>query len=248
MDPRLPGPKGPAERGRDFNEAVKDALGRLEDLPALCKGGPPLWKEPVVTAGTLGDDPAELAKIARPKEEQAAKLEKQAADPDADAVEKKDLLAKAAEFRAEAKALAHPAYVVDDLALPEPNPWKSWIRPGGFDFFSDGRCAVCTMNGDVWIVSGIDGKLDHLTWRRFAAGLYEPLGLKIVNDQIYVLGRDQITRLHDLNGDGEADFYENFNNDCICPDLPRLRDGFVDRLQRQLLLHPLRQPGQPRRA
>ena len=26
-------------------------------------------------------------------------------------------------------------------------------------------------------------------------------------------GRDQITRLHDTNGDNEADFYENFNND-----------------------------------
>ena len=25
------------------------------------------------------------------------------------------------------------------------------------------------------------------------------------------LGRDQITRLHDENGDGEADFYENFH-------------------------------------
>ena len=37
--------------------------------------------------------------------------------------------------------------------------------------------------------------------------------LKIVDDQIYVLGRDQITRLHDIDGDGEADFYENFNND-----------------------------------
>jgi hypothetical protein len=43
--------------------------------------------------------------------------------------------------------------------------------------------------------------------------LFQPLGLRVVADQIYVLGRDQITRLHDLNGDGEADFYENFNND-----------------------------------
>jgi len=34
--------------------------------------------------------------------------------------------------------------------------------------------------------------------------------LKIVDDKIYVLGRDQITRLHDLNGDNEADFYECF--------------------------------------
>jgi hypothetical protein len=107
------------------------------------------------------------------------------------------------------------AYVVDTLALPDQNPWHSWIRPSGLDFFPDGRCAVCTLNGDVWIVSGIDKNLEHLTWRRFAAGLYEPLGLKIVNNEIYLLGRDQITRLHDLNNDGEADFYENFNNDQI---------------------------------
>jgi hypothetical protein len=43
--------------------------------------------------------------------------------------------------------------------------------------------------------------------------LFEGLGLKIVDDTVYVLGRDQITRLHDLNKDGEADFYENFNSD-----------------------------------
>jgi hypothetical protein len=65
----------------------------------------------------------------------------------------------------------------------------------------------------VWIVSGIDDALEKLTWQRIATGLFHPLGLKIVNDQIYVLGRDQITKLVDLNGDGETDFYENFNND-----------------------------------
>src|SRR5207244_5344932 len=36
-----------------------------------------------------------------------------------------------------------------------------------------------------------------------------------IDGEIYVLGRDQITRLRDLNGDGEADFYENFNNASI---------------------------------
>jgi hypothetical protein len=104
-------------------------------------------------------------------------------------------------------------YVVDTIALPDNNPWHSWIRFTGLDFFSDGRCAVCTFNGDVWIVSGIDDGLQHVTWKRFATGLYEPLGLKIVDGLIYVTCRDQITRLHDLDGDGEADFYENFNND-----------------------------------
>src|SRR5579862_2581572 len=105
-------------------------------------------------------------------------------------------------------------YVVDALTLPEKNPWHAKMRIGGIDFFSDmSRAAVCTWDGDVWIVSGIDASLEKLTWKRFATGLYQPLGLRIVNDQIYTVGHDQITRLHDLNGDGEADFYENFNND-----------------------------------
>src|SRR5207245_2084227 len=112
---------------------------------------------------------------------------------------------------------------------------------------SDGRAALCTWDGDVWIVSGVGqaaslpkekqaaslpkeeqatslpkeeqagslpkeeqaGSLLHsgkVRWKRFAAGLHQPLGLKIVNDIVYVAGRDQITKLHDLNGDGEADF------------------------------------------
>ena len=108
------------------------------------------------------------------------------------------------------------AYVVDTLALPADNPWKSWMRPSGLDFFADGRLAACTLNGDVWVVSGIDDSLKQLKWRRFATGLYEPMGLKVVDGVVYVLGRDQITRLHDLNNDGEADFYENFNNDAPC--------------------------------
>ncbi len=105
------------------------------------------------------------------------------------------------------------AYTVDTVTSPEDNQWKSWLRFGGFDFFSDGRAAISTWNGDVWIVSGIDAKLDKLTWKRYATGLFQPLGLKIVNDVVYALGRDQITRLQDLNKDGEADFYETFNND-----------------------------------
>lgn len=111
--------------------------------------------------------------------------------------------------------LSSDAYVADTIPVPDLalNPWKSWIRCSGFDFFSDGRVAVCSLSGDVWIVSGLDAKLDKVTWKRFASGLYQPLGLKIVKDKVFILGRDQLTRLHDLNNDGEADFYENFNND-----------------------------------
>jgi len=106
------------------------------------------------------------------------------------------------------------SYVVDVLTLPYDNPYKSWMRTAAFDFFSDGtRAAISTWSGDVWIVSGIDDSLENLKWKRYATGIHHPLGLKIVNDQIYTVGNSQITRLHDLNNDGEADFYENFNND-----------------------------------
>jgi Domain of unknown function (DUF6797) len=106
-------------------------------------------------------------------------------------------------------------YVVDILPEPVPNPWRVNTFFGGFDFFPDGRAAICTFHGDVWIVSGIDDKLEKVTWRRYATGLFQPLGLKVVDEKVFVLGRDQITRLHDLNRDGEADYYENFNNDTV---------------------------------
>ena len=106
-------------------------------------------------------------------------------------------------------------YVIDVLTAPENNPYKSWLRFTAFDFFPDGKsAAISTWNGDVWIVSGINESLSNLTWKRFATGLHQPMGLKVIKNQIYATCRDQITRLTDLNGDGEADFYENFNNDC----------------------------------
>ncbi len=107
------------------------------------------------------------------------------------------------------------ALAVDTLTVPRSNPWKSWIRFGGLDFLSADQALLGSISGDVWLVSGLDGDSKTLSWKRFATGLYQPLGIKIVDKQIYVLGRDQITRLHDRNQDGEADFYENFNNDSM---------------------------------
>ncbi len=104
-------------------------------------------------------------------------------------------------------------YVLDTIQPPFENPWGAILHFGGHDFFSNGDLAISTMEGDVWLVRGIDADLKKTTWQRIATGLYHPLGLRIVDDKIYVLGRDQISRLHDLNGDAEIDFYENFNND-----------------------------------
>jgi hypothetical protein len=99
--------------------------------------------------------------------------------------------------------------------LPKSNPWKSNLRFGGFDFLDENTAVLSTWNGDVWTVSGFQQDISKLTWRRIASGLFETLGVKVVNGQIYVNGRDQITRLHDLNKDGEIDYFEAFNRDVI---------------------------------
>ncbi len=105
-------------------------------------------------------------------------------------------------------------YVLDSIPMPTDNPWKSWMRPSGFDFFPDGRsAAVATWSGDVWLVSGLVGDLNQVVWRRLAAGLFQPLGLKIVGGKIFVLCRDEIARLDDFDGDGEPDEVVSFNND-----------------------------------
>lgn len=103
-------------------------------------------------------------------------------------------------------------YVVDTISVPFNNKDHALMFLTGVDFFDNGDAAVCTVHGDVWTVRGIDDKLEKITWHRYATGLYQALGLKVVKNEVYVLGRDRITRLRDLNKDGEADTYESFYN------------------------------------
>ncbi|HKQ39331.1 MAG TPA: DUF6797 domain-containing protein [Verrucomicrobiae bacterium] len=104
------------------------------------------------------------------------------------------------------------AYVIDTIPVPYDNPYKALMFITGVDFLENGDAAVCTLHGDVWLVRGIDQQLKNVTWKRFATGLFQPLGLKVRSNIVHVLGRDQITALHDRNGDDEADYYENFHS------------------------------------
>ena len=107
------------------------------------------------------------------------------------------------------------SWAVDQISLPANNPWKSNLRFGGFDFIDENTAALSSWNGDVWTVSGFQKDITKLTWKRIASGLFETLGLKVVDGKIYVNGRDQITQLIDLNGDGEIDQFKAFNRDVI---------------------------------
>ena len=106
------------------------------------------------------------------------------------------------------------SFQVDILNPPFDSPWKNQFRLSGLDFFKDpNKGVICSTDGDVWLVEGFLEDSGELTWQRIASGLFQPLGIKVVKEEIYVTCRDQLVRLHDYNGDMETDFYESFNND-----------------------------------
>jgi len=102
--------------------------------------------------------------------------------------------------------------VVDTFELPHDNPYRSIFYVTGVGFLSDRSIAISTIYGDVWLVTRHPDDVNKLRWKRFAAGLYQPMGLVVRGGNLLVLERGQITQLWDYNRDGEADLYENFYN------------------------------------
>ncbi len=104
-------------------------------------------------------------------------------------------------------------FAVDVFKRPTKNPWNAQLRLTGLDFLPDGdTMVVSAWDGSVWKVSGIS-KSDTLQWKRIAAGLFQPLGIRWIDGKAHVTCRDQLVVLHDLNNDGEADWYQSLNSD-----------------------------------
>ncbi len=99
----------------------------------------------------------------------------------------------------------HPSY---DLRTIRPEDFKP--RVGGMDFLPDGRLVICTWDPDgaVYILEGVTGGREKpIRVKRIAAGLAEPLGLKVVGKEIYVLQKQELTKLIDHTGDEVVDEY-----------------------------------------
>jgi len=99
----------------------------------------------------------------------------------------------------------HPAL---ELATVRPEGFEP--RVGGLAWLPDGRLAVATWDatGAVWMVEGAQqDDPAKRSAKRFAAGLAEPLGLCAVGERVFVLQKQELTELVDLDRDGVADEY-----------------------------------------
>ena len=112
----------------------------------------------------------------------------------------------AAQAPSSASAAAESEYYrIVSVPLPE----DVVLEVGGMATLPDGRLAVSTRRGDVWMVENPTmegGSRPHFT--RFAEGLHEPLGIAHRDGALYVAQRGELTRLRDTDGDAQADRYE----------------------------------------
>lgn len=109
-----------------------------------------------------------------------------------------------------ALAGVHPSY---DLRTIHPPDFKP--RVGGLAFLPDGRLLVTTWDsvGGVYLLDGVKtGDPRKVTVKRIAAGLAEPLGIEVVDGEIYVLQKHELTRLIDRDGDEITDEYRTVCN------------------------------------
>ena len=95
------------------------------------------------------------------------------------------------------------AYYRVDWLTPPPG---SVLEVGGIDFLPDGRLALSTRRGQVWIVENpLAEDPADARFSLFAEGLQEGLGLTVVDGTIHVLQRGELSKLLDADGDGRCD-------------------------------------------
>lgn len=107
----------------------------------------------------------------------------------------------------------HPSY---DLSQARPDDFLPKV--GGMDFLPDGKLVVSTWDADgaIYTIEGVQsGDPSKMKATKIADGIAEPLGLKVVDGDIYVLQKQELTKLKDIDGDGIMDEYLTVSNDWL---------------------------------
>lgn len=107
------------------------------------------------------------------------------------------------------KAEESEYYRITTFELPE----KSYLEAGGLQLMPDGKLAVSTRFGDIYMVSDPFAKAPKASqFKLYAEGLHEVLGLTVRDGWLYATQRGEVTRMKDANGDGRADVFETVSD------------------------------------
>ena len=88
------------------------------------------------------------------------------------------------------------------------------LEPGAFQRMPDGRLAVSSRRGEIWMVDQpLAKEVRANQFSRFAHGLHEVLGLAEKDGWLYVTQRPDVSRIRDADGDGLADEFEVIGGD-----------------------------------
>lgn len=90
---------------------------------------------------------------------------------------------------------------------PMPVPDGIVLEAGGLTFDEEGKLAVPTRRGDIWMIT--DPGSSNPGFERFASGLHEPLGIAYREGVYYVAHRGELVRITDRDDDGKADLFES---------------------------------------
>ncbi len=93
-------------------------------------------------------------------------------------------------------------YALKTIAIPE----NIKLEVGGLAVLQDGRLAVSTRRGEIWMINNAYEGKPHYT--RFATGMHEVLGLNYKDGSFYATQRGELTKITDTDNDGRADRYE----------------------------------------
>jgi hypothetical protein len=119
-----------------------------------------------------------------------------------------------------AQGPSHPRYNREEVAFSSTNLFTPQSlnrnRPmvGGMDVFPDGRVAFVEWGvpGSVFILgASVAQTSTNVPITRYATGLNGAMGLKIVNNSIYVMEKEGLTQLVDRDSNGQAEEFNSIN-------------------------------------
>lgn len=114
------------------------------------------------------------------------------------------LLAVPHTFAADLAARENEYYKMITIPIPE----GIVLEAGALQWMPNGRLAVSTRLGDIFLIEDPLSDPPKVNFTKFASGLHEVLGLALRDGDLYATQRGEVTRIKDKDQDGRGDLFQ----------------------------------------